>query len=137
MTGKRKSERMYKFKAIIGFFILFIIIFSNCGCFEQNEFDVTINVLYSQPQYINNTSVYLDEKPFLQFENITIETYPPFVGDETIRLKRGKHELMVVDTNFNLTKTKSIDVKGRVYVDVIISDDEIDILQSSEQTGYK
>lgn len=127
-----------KFNGLItGLCSLLIITTLTCGCFQDDGFNVTINVLYSSPHYINNTTVYLDDDLFLQFKNKTIETYPPFLGDKTTRLKKGDHEISVIDTNFNLTRTKTLDVNYRMYVDIIISEDSIDISESKEQTEYK
>ena len=107
------------------------------GCINNDEYKVTINVLYSTPYHINNTTVYLDDEQFLQFKNVTLEIFPPFLGDRTIILEKDDYEIMVVDTNFNLTKTGKIKVRGRTYVDIIISNDTIDIDQSDKQTEYK
>ncbi len=122
---------------IILLLVLILLSVSNCGCFEQSEYDVTINVLYYRPEHINNTTIYLDGEILMQFENFTLETYPPFLGDKTVRLDRGKHELFVVDNNYYLNRTKSINVQDRIYVDIIISYDKIDISHSTKQTGYK
>jgi hypothetical protein len=110
------------------------------GCIEDSnggEYNVSFNVLYSSPYHINNTTIYLDDELLLQFQNTTIETYPPFLGEKTTRLNKGDHELTVVDTNFGISKTSSITVNGRMYCDIIISEDEIDISVSAEPTGFK
>jgi len=127
-----------KFNGLItGLCGLLIMTTLTCGCFQDDGFDITINVLYSSPHHINNTTVYLDDDLFLQFKNKTVETYPPFLGDKTTHLKAGDHEITVIDTNFNLTRTKTLDVNYRMYADIIISEDSIDISASKEQTGYK
>jgi hypothetical protein len=107
------------------------------GCIDNDEYDVTINVLYSTPYHINNTTVYLEGDQFLQFKNVTLEIFPPFLGDRTITMEKDDYEIMVVDTNFNLIETGRIKIKSRTYVDIIISNDTIDIDQSDKQTEYK
>jgi hypothetical protein len=86
---------------------------------------------------INNTTVYLDGDLLLQFENYSLETYPPHLGSKTKTLSRGSHELKVIDLNYNQTKTRSIEVEKRLYIDIIIGDDYIDINLSEKQTEYK
>ena len=107
------------------------------GCISDDNYDVTINVLYSRPYHINNTTVFLAGEQFLQFKNVTLEIFPPLLGARTTNLEKDDYEIMVIDTNFNLTETGTIKVKRRTYVDIIISNDTIDIDQSDKQTGYK
>jgi hypothetical protein len=126
-------------KALIGVWIILICILTTSGCFENSssENNVTVTVLYSSPQHINNTTVYLDGVVFLEYTDVEIETYPPMLGDKTVKMDNGKHEITVNDKNFNLTATKTINVDSRTYVEIIISYDEIDISQSDKPTGYK
>jgi len=120
-----------------GLCILILITILLSGCFGQDEYDVTITLLYTRPQQINNTTVYLDEKLLMSFENYSLEIYPPMLDDIDVRLNRGSHELRVIDTNFNLTKNYSFNVDERLYVDILISDDLIDISKSNKPTGFK
>ena len=124
---------------LIPIFICFLVFFisSSCGCIDDSNNKVTFNLLYSSPVKVNNTTVYLDNAILMQFTNVEVDIYPPHVGEKTKTLESGKYDLWVVDTNFNLTKSKTIDVKKRMYIDIIISDDEISISASSEPTGYK
>ena len=109
----------------------------SCGCFENGEYNVTINLLYSSPHQINNTTVFVDDEVILQFRNYSLVTYPPHLGSKTVKLEHGSHKLKVIDKNFNLTRTKSITVEKRLYIDIIIGDDYIDIDISEKQTEYK
>jgi hypothetical protein len=119
-------------------FLLVSTVFSS-GCFsdDQDEYNVTFTVLYSSPVLVNNTTVILDGETIFQFQDVEIEIYPPILDEKTMTLKKGDHELVVTDQNYSLTKTKTINVKYRAYVDIHISYDEIDISISREPTGFK
>ena len=79
----------------------------------------------------------MDEELLMNFENYSLEIYPPMLDDKTKRLSRGEHELKVIDTNFNLSKTYPFNADERLYIEIIISEDLIDISQSDEPTDYK
>jgi hypothetical protein len=117
-------------------FLLFTAVLFG-GCFGQDEYDVTITLIYSSPHLINNTTVYLNEELLMNFENYSLEIYPPMLDDETVRLDKGEHLLEVIDTNFNLSKTYPFNADERLYIEIIISEDLIDISQSDEPTEYK
>ena len=124
-------------KLIILLSFLLILIILSTGCYRNDDKLVTINLLYSSPVHINNTTVYFDGDLILQFKNYSLDTYPPYLGRKNIELDNGKYEIIVIDTNFNLTRTKTIDVDKRLFVDIIISNDNIDIDISEKQTEYK
>ena len=123
----------------IAILISILLIFSvlNAGCFQNDDHLVTINLLYSSPALINNTSVYFDGDLILQYKNYSLEVYPPQLGRKNMARDPGKYELIVIDTNHNLTRTKTINVDKRLYVDIIISDDDISIDISDKPTQYK
>jgi hypothetical protein len=105
---------------------------------NQNiEYEVTINVLYNRPYHINNTTVILDGNIFLSFKNITLKFYPPLLVGNTTRLKKGPHDIKIIDKNFNQTKTDQIEVNATLYVDIFITEEYISIHQSDEPTIYK
>ena len=98
---------------VTGLCILLFITVLFSGCFAQDEYDVTITLLYSRPHLINNTTVYLDEELLMNFENYSLEIYPPMLDDKTKRLSRGEHELKVIDIYRVLQKRFSCPLGGR------------------------
>ncbi len=130
-----KPERCILTSIVI--FIAIILIFTNYSPPDDDEYDVAVTVLYTNPALVENTTVTLDGKLILAFTNESVETFPPWVGDITVTLDKGTHNLTVTDANFGHTETKEFKVDRELYIDVIIGEDGIDIDVNEEQTVYK
>ena len=118
-------------------FIAIILVFTNYGPADDVEHDVVVNVLYTGPVNVVNTTVSVDGEVVLSYVGEDVETYPPFVGDTTVVLEEGKHNITVTDANFGHTRTVKFDVYQKLFIDVIIGEDGIDIDVNKEQTEYE